>query len=237
MFFYLLIKTCQHFCSQNHVAKLDDLCNVSLQEKGKLEEEIRKFKRDYPNKVEVLAIIERYRQIYTSCVGFDDDDEGNIEVDKTDAINEEGNIEADKTDAINDEGNVKTDKTDAINIYQTQDPSWMEAAVQVADAVEFVNNEVKKMESRQVDDTDEMPSFKLISQESSSAAPKLSNIGDDSVQKEVLGGDVQRLKREAKLSRYDRSPWLERVVDLTKGLTKEEKMIWDYLLEGSVDEG
>lgn len=52
---------------------LTQLCMVNAQQKLKLEEDIKDFKRKYPDNNELLSIINEYKKIYSSCLTFDDD--------------------------------------------------------------------------------------------------------------------------------------------------------------------
>ncbi|XP_076943209.1 uncharacterized protein LOC143613376 [Bidens hawaiensis] len=172
------------------------------------------------------------------CVNFDEHEgEGNMgnEV-LMEGEGNMGNMEEDEDyDNVHQEGDVEAGHTNSIKFYETQDPTWIDAAIEVADAIQDVSNEKdvanaiqnasnenEVRDCRQPDFTDDMPSFKLLSQYS-----------HENVEKEVCES-FQRLKRETKLSEYDKSPWLERAVNVMKGLTKEEKMVWNYVLEGAV---
>ncbi|KAJ0614681.1 hypothetical protein HanIR_Chr02g0065161 [Helianthus annuus] len=89
-----------------------------------------------------------------------------------------------------------------------------------------------------------MPTFKLISQESpttpkhevekkideeESDLNRNHEVEQKEGQKET--DEVEMAKREPKLSKFGKSSFLERVVNMDNALTSEEKKIWEYILE------
>lgn len=139
------------------------------------------------------------------------------------------------------------------NIYATPDQEWTEAAIGYCEAVESVvfdilGDEENKGKKQKI--SEDVPSFKLLSSQDSEDSPKnkasttetvkfvetkKANIDIDKKQKlKKVVDDLEKPKRQIKISEYDKSPWLVRAVDIDKNLSKEEKMIWDYILEGAV---
>ncbi|KAJ0704532.1 hypothetical protein HanPI659440_Chr14g0563721 [Helianthus annuus] len=101
---------------EKYLASLSELCKENAEQKLKLEEKIKDFKRKFPNSNEVVHVIEEYQEIYSEFLEFKDEDEdgesNDEESDDEGSQNDEGKDEEDKRDTNKDEGNDDGDSND-----------------------------------------------------------------------------------------------------------------------------
>ncbi|MFS7926063.1 hypothetical protein Hanom_Chr04g00292571 [Helianthus anomalus] len=178
----------------------------------------------------------------------DSEDKGDMKKNDEDK-NSDSDINASAVEAIDKIVDEYNRNTKADPLSESPDPEWTSDAIELCDRVakeEVCANPNEKKTTYLVD----MPTFKLISQESPTT-PKHeveqqtneeeSDLNTNQEVEQNMGkketDEVEMPKREPKLSKFGKSPFLERAVNMDNALTSEEKKIWEFILEyASVDE-
>ncbi|MFS7917443.1 hypothetical protein Hanom_Chr03g00189151 [Helianthus anomalus] len=113
--------------------------------------------------------------------------------------------------------------------------AWTQTVVQLADIIEEIASGKLDDEGVSVNDirTDDKRPSSSRGNAQDVPPPEVRDIKKTLAQtNEVNKG---KRKRVPKISAFGRSPWLEGAVNISKAITREENIVWEYILEGALD--